>query len=162
MYSAETANPQQHQFIKNFMDRYIEFVTNHWLLCIALGVVTFLLIQEFIETAFRKFETLSPLLVVSKMNNDNTVVIDVREANEFNKGHINSAINTPLASFDKHIDQLKQHKHNPLIVVCQTGTRSTPACKKLIAAGFDQVFSMTGGMQSWEENNYPITKLKNI
>ncbi len=144
------------------MDRYIEFVTNHWLLCIALGVVTFLLLQELIDTLFRKFESLSPLLVVSKMNNDKTVVIDVREANEFKNGHIDSAINTPLGNFEKHIDQLKQHKHNPLIVVCQTGTRSAPACKKLTAAGFDQVFSMTGGMQSWQENNYPIIKLNNI
>ena len=144
------------------MDLYIEFVTNHWLLFIALGVVTFLLIQEFVESVFKKHETLSPLLAVSKMNNDDTVVIDVREAAEFSKGHINSAINTPLENFDKHIEQLKKHMHNPLIVVCQTGTRSTPACKKLAAAGFDKVFSMTGGMQSWKENNYPITKLKNI
>lgn len=142
------------------MDRYIEFVTNHWLLFIALVVVSFLLLQELIETALRKFKMLSPLLVVSKMNNDDTVVIDVREANEFKGGHIESAINTPLANLDKHIGQLNKHKHNPLIVVCQTGTRSTPACKKLTAAGFDQVFCMTGGMQSWEENNFPIKKSK--
>jgi rhodanese-related sulfurtransferase len=140
------------------MDRYIEFVTNHWLLCIALAVVTFLLLQELMDTVLRKFELLSPLLVVSKMNNDNTVIIDVREANEFKNGHIDSAINTPLGNFEKHIEQLKKDKHNPLIVVCQTGTRSTTACKKLTAAGFDQVFSMIGGMQSWQENNYPIKK----
>lgn len=143
------------------MDRYIEFVTNHWLLFIALVVVSFLLLQELVETALRKFEMLSPLLVVSKMNSDDTVVIDVREANEFKSGHIESAISTPLGSFDKHIEKLKKHKHNPLIVVCQTGTRSTPACKKLAAAGFDKVFSMIGGMQSWEENNFPTTKSKN-
>ena len=158
MCSAATAKSTQ--IVKDFMDRYIEFVTNHWLLFIALLVVTFLLLQDLFETVFRKFEMLSPLLVISKMNQDNTVIIDVREANEFKKGHIDSAINTPLGSFDKHVEQLKKHKHNPLIVICQTGTRATPACKKLTSAGFDQIFSMIGGMQSWEENNFPTTKSK--
>ena len=143
------------------MDQYIEFVRNHWLLFIALAVVIFLLLQDLFETAFRKFKMLSPLLVVSKMNNDDTVIIDVRETNEFKSGHIESAISTPLGSFEKHIDKLKKHKQNPLIVVCQTGARSSTACKQLMTAGFDQVFSMIGGMQSWEENNFPTTKSKN-
>ncbi len=142
------------------MDRYIEFVTNHWLLFIALMVVTFLLLQEFFESALRKFEMISPILVVAKMNNEDPVIIDVREANEFKTGHIEGAINTPLSNFDKELEKLSKYKLKPVIVVCQTGTRSTTACKKLTSMGFEKVFSMIGGMQSWEENKYPITKSK--
>ncbi len=142
------------------MDRYIEFVTNHWLLFIALMVVTFLLLQELFESALRKFELISPILVVAKMNNEDPVIIDVRESNEFKTGHIEGAINMPLSNFDKGLEKLSKYKNKPLIVVCQTGTRSTTACKKLTSQGFEKVFSMIGGMQSWEESKYPITKSK--
>jgi len=142
------------------MDRYIEFVTNHWLLFIALMVVTFLLLQELFESALRKFEMISPILVVAKMNNEDPVILDVREANEFKTGHIEGAINTPLSNFDKELEKLSKFKNKALIVVCQTGTRSTTACKKLTSLGFEKVFSMISGMQAWEESKYPITKSK--
>jgi rhodanese-related sulfurtransferase len=45
-------------------------------------------------------------------------------------------------------------------VVCHTGTRSAPACSTLHKLGFENVFLMTGGMQSWEENKLPIVKSK--
>lgn len=138
------------------MDRYLEFILNHYLLSLALAVVTFLLIQDFIETALRNFEVISPVLAVTKMNSDDTVVLDVRDEHEFIKGHIENALNIPLGKLDGRFDQLNHAKDKPIIVVCQTGTRSTPACRALTKNGFKQVFSLTGGMQSWEDNKLPI------
>ncbi|MEQ1636632.1 MAG: rhodanese-like domain-containing protein [Methylococcales bacterium] len=136
------------------MERYLEFILNHYLLALGLAVVTFLLIQELFESAMRKFELISPMLAVAKMNTEDTSVIDVRDGQEFIAGHIESALNIPL---DKLAEQLpKINKNQPVIVVCQTGTRSTPACKLLTKNGFTQVFCLTGGMQSWEENKLPI------
>ena len=138
------------------MDRYLEFILNHYLLSLALAVVTFLLIQDFIETAFRKFEPISPVTAVTKMNTLETVVLDVREEPEFIKGHIEDAINIPLSKLNERVNKLNHAKDKPIIVVCQTGTRSTPACKILTQNGFQNVLSMIGGMQSWEENKLPI------
>ena len=138
------------------MDRYLEFVLNHYMLSLAFAVVTFLLIQDFIETALRKFKVISPILAVTKMNNDETVVIDVRDESDFIKGHIENAQNVPLGRLDERLSQLNSYKDRPLIVVCQTGTRTTPACRTLTKNGFKDVYSLTGGMQSWEENNLPI------
>ncbi|MEN8261126.1 MAG: rhodanese-like domain-containing protein, partial [Pseudomonadota bacterium] len=75
------------------MDRYIEFVTNHWILFIALIVVITLLVQDLLENAFQKTKLLSPTQAVAEMNNDETVVIDVREPQEYSKGHIANSIN---------------------------------------------------------------------
>ncbi|MFW5442905.1 MAG: rhodanese-like domain-containing protein [Methylococcaceae bacterium] len=138
------------------MDQYIEFFTNHYLLSLALVVVTYLLLQDLAENAFKKFETLSPLLVVAKMNSADTVIVDVRDPHDYIKGHIENSINVPLAKFSEKLDTLTQYKKQPVIVVCQTGTRSVPACKTLTKSDFDQVFSMIGGMQSWEDNKLPI------
>lgn len=138
------------------MDRYIEFITNHWLLFVALCVVTFLLIQDFIESLLKKFQSISPIMAVAKMNDENTVIIDVSEENEFVGGHIENAINIPLGSLGQHSDKLADYKTSPVIVVCQTGARSPSACKKLTKMGFENVLNLTGGVRSWKENNLPI------
>ena len=138
------------------MDQYIEFISNHYLLSLALVVVTYLLLQELIESSFNKFERLSPLLAVTKMNSADTIIVDVRDPHEYIKGHIENSINLPLGKFSETLSSLEKYKKNTIIVVCQTGTRSTPACKTLTKADFEKVFNITGGMQSWEDNKLPI------
>lgn len=138
------------------MDQYIEFVTNHYLLAFSLVCVIFLLIQDLLSNSFNKYESISPLIAVTKMNGDDTVVVDVRDTHEFIKSHIEDAINIPLGKLEEQLSSLEKHKKHPLIVVCQTGARSVPACKTLTKAGFEQVFNMVGGMQSWEDNKLPI------
>ena len=138
------------------MDQYIEFAGNHYLLVFALVCVIFLLFQDLFSNAFNKFESISPLIAVTKMNAEDSVVIDIRESHEFLKSHVEDAVNIPLAKLEEQLTKLSQHKKHPLIVVCQTGARSATACKTLSKAGFEQVFNMLGGMQSWEDNKLPI------
>lgn len=138
------------------MDQYIEFATNHYLLSFSLVCVLFLLIQDLVSNSFNKFETISPLIAVTKMNDEKTVVIDVREPDEFLKSHIDNAINVPLGKLEERLNTLATYKNQPIIVTCQTGTRSVVACKTLTKAGFEQIFNMQGGMQSWEDNKLPI------
>ena len=138
------------------MDQYIEFATNHYLLSFSLVCVIFLLIQDLISNTFNKFESVSPLIAVTKMNDEKTVVVDVREPNEFLKSHIENAINVPLGKLEEKLATLEKYKNNLIIITCQTGARSVPACKTLTKAGFEHVFNMQGGMQSWEDNKLPI------
>ena len=138
------------------MDQYIEFATNHYLLSFSLVCVIFLLVQDLVSNSFNKFESISPLIAVTKMDSDKTTVIDVRESAEFIKSHIENAVNVPLGKLEEKLSTLEQYKDQVLIVTCQTGARSVPACKTLTKAGFEQVFNMQGGMQSWEDNKLPI------
>ena len=138
------------------MDHYLEFISNHSMLVLALAVVTFLLIKEFIESAFSPFKNLSPMNAVAKMNGDNLVIIDVRDPHEFILGHIENAINTPLGKLKEQLKSLETYKNKDILLVCQSGTRSSPACKTLIKAGFNHVFNLDGGMQAWEDHKFPI------
>jgi rhodanese-related sulfurtransferase len=138
------------------MDQYIEFATNHYMLSFSLACVIFLLIQDLLSTSFTKHDNVSPLIAVTKMNNDNTIVIDVRDTHEFVKSHIEEAVNIPVGKLDEKLPTLEKHKNHPIVVVCQTGSRSVTACKTLTKAGFTQVFNLSGGMQSWEDNKLPI------
>ena len=139
-------------------DQLLEFVGNHWLMTSALFIVTLLLIQDILDTAFRKHKTLSPAEAVVLMNDDNTVVIDVREPNEFSEGHIEGARNIPLAKLTERAGELESHKQTPVIVTCQSGTRSMAAGKTLTQLGFTQIYEMKGGMFAWKDQNLPISK----
>ncbi|OYV18217.1 MAG: Rhodanese domain-containing protein [Methylococcaceae bacterium NSP1-2] len=138
------------------MDRYIEFILNHYILALALAVVTYLLIQELFDTAFNKSKGVSPLLAVAKMNNSDTIIIDVREPPEFVVSHIEQATNTPLSKLPELLPTLTEQKTKPILVVCQNGTRSASAGKILTKAGFEQVFVITGGMTAWEDYKLPV------
>lgn len=137
------------------MDRYIEFILNHYLLSLALAVVTYLLIQEFFDTAFKKHAAISPLLAVAKMNDSSTVVIDVREPHEFILKHIDGAMNISLGKLAEQLPNLEQYQKTVTLIACETGTRSASAAKILAKAGFEQLFVISGGMQAWE-NDYKL------
>ncbi|PPD50890.1 MAG: rhodanese-like domain-containing protein [Methylobacter sp.] len=144
------------------MDRYIEFALNHYILSLALIIVTYLLVQDFFESAFKKFTVISPLLAVNKMNNEDTVIIDVREPLEFTESHIENAMNTPLSKLPEQLASLETYKKTPILIACQTGTRSATAGKLLTKAGFEQVFVITGGMAAWEgDYKLPVKISKN-
>ncbi|WP_262966973.1 rhodanese-like domain-containing protein [Methylobacter psychrophilus] len=137
------------------MDRYLDFILNHYILSLALAVVTYLLIQELFDTAFKKFNAVSPLLAVAKMNDSDTLVIDVREPSEFIHNHIEQSINMPLGKLPEELAKIAEHKTKPVLISCKTGTRSASAAKLLTKAGFEQVFVITGGMDAWE-NDYKL------
>lgn len=140
------------------MDQYIEFISNHFLLSAALVFVSFMLFQDLYETTFKKYDTLSPLLAVTKMNSHDAIIVDIREPHEYIKGHIENAINIPAEKFSEQANTLDKYKNQPIIVVCQTGSRSVTACNTLTKTNFEQVLNIKGGMQSWEDSNLPINK----
>jgi len=142
------------------MELYIEFATNHWMLVTAFIAVLYFLIQDIIESSLSKYDTISPMLTVSKLNTSNPIIIDVREVGEFAKGHISNAINIPVANIEKQLKKIELYKQDEVIIVCQTGMRSTTACTQLTKLDFEHVFLMKGGMQSWEENKLPVVKGK--
>ena len=142
------------------IDQYIEFASNHWMLVVAFLAVTFFLLQDIIETSVRKYQTISPMLTVTKLNAGNPIIVDVREIGEFKKGHIADAIHIPVGSLESQIKKIELYKKDDVIVICHTGTRSATACSTLTKQGFENIFLMTGGMQSWEENKLPIVTSK--
>lgn len=79
-------------------------------------------------------------------NKDACTVLDVREANEWNAGHIPGAVWIPLGQLNKRIRELPQNQD--IIVVCRSGNRSAIATKLLMDQGF-RAQNLTGGMLNW-------------
>jgi rhodanese-related sulfurtransferase len=139
-------------------DRLLEFIGNHWIMASGLFIITILLIQDFVESAFRKHKTVSPTQAVVLMNDDNSVLVDVRDASEYAEGHIEGALHIPLAKLEDRAIELQDYKQKPVIVTCQSGTRSGAASRKLTALGFTEVYEMKGGLLAWGDQKLPVTK----
>ena len=139
-------------------DRLMEFAGNHWLMVSGLFITFILLVQDILDSAFKKHKSITPSQAVLLMNDDNTMVVDVREPSEFSEGHIQGAINIPLAKLNDRSYELEANKNQPIIVTCQSGTRSLAAGKKLTSLGYTQISELRGGMYAWLDQNLPITK----
>jgi rhodanese-related sulfurtransferase len=84
--------------------------------------------------------------------------VDVREANEFKGGHIPYARNIPVDRINERGKELEKLKTKPLLLVCQTGSRSGQACAELLKDGFVQAVALSGGMAAWQQAGMPVEK----
>ena len=84
----------------------------------------------------------------------NLVILDVRELYEFESyGRIPDAINLPWNSGVLDTAYTRFSLNDTIIVVCKAGSRSKPASSFLDGKGYENVYNMLGGMNSW---HYPI------
>ncbi|GAB6066800.1 rhodanese-like domain-containing protein [Methylothermus subterraneus] len=142
------------------MERLLEFIGNHLYLVLAFAAVVVLLLRDLIEGLLRKYQVITPMEAVMLINQDDAVVVDVRQPNEWAKGHIVGAKLIALEELEKRLSELEDLKSKPIIVTCQSGIRAPAACKRLIQAGFEKVYLLKNGMTAWEEANLPVTKSK--
>ncbi len=137
------------------MTRFLEFLVNHWILS-GLWFVLFSALLAYINSKIAKGVT--PHQATLLINKHNSIVLDVRERKDFDRGHIVDALNIPLAKLHERITELDKKKEVPIVVVCQMGHQSGDAVKALEAKGFAQAVKMSGGMTEWQVQNLPVVK----
>jgi rhodanese-related sulfurtransferase len=94
-----------------------------------------------------------------------TLIIDIREPAEFERGHIPGAILSPrgLLEFEIHrlVDQNRRdvevpHEEQSIVLYCGTGGRSALAAKAVEDLGYKNVRSMAGGIVAWAQAGLPV------
>jgi len=135
---------------------FIEFVNENIGWFLALVAVANLLLWSMIQNRVTGANLVSALAMPSLQRKGKSMLIDVNKADSFNTGHIPSAINMPLESFDVNDKTINKHKDSTIIIMCQTGARSNKAAKLLVKAGFSNVNILQGGLVSWTKENLPL------
>ena len=144
---------------KQVMQEYIDFVTNNPMLAGAWVVIAAMLIHSVVKAKLSKTNNINPQEATLLINKQDAIVVDVRSAEEFKKGHIVNAKNITVSQIDEgKFAAIENDKQTPIIVVCATGTRSGGAGDKLANAGFEQVNNLFSGMSGWTAANLPTTK----
>ncbi|AOQ20015.1 rhodanese-like domain-containing protein [Streptococcus agalactiae] len=100
--------------------------------------------KQLLSGLFSAGDGLSISDVTQALKEKNTVLLDVREIDEFTSGHIPQAINQPLSQ----LEQFKGDKNKHYLVICQSGMRSQRATDYLTSQGY-QVVNVKGGMNAW-------------
>jgi rhodanese-related sulfurtransferase len=79
---------------------------------------------------------------------DNLIVIDVRELWEYDEVNI-GALNIPLNDLPKQLKELDYCVNKEVVVHCKSGNRSNQAMKYLLKQGFKNVKSLDGGIEAY-------------
>ena len=76
-------------------------------------------------------------------------LVDVREQNEWDAGHVEGSTLHPLSAFDP--EQLPRDK--PVVLICRSGRRSLTALHAARAAGFKDIWHYKGGVLGWAQED---------
>ena len=105
------------------------------------------LMKDYVNT---DMPSIMPASEVFTLNTTNQVyIIDIRNEEDFNAGHIANAHNVALANILDHIKSVDLSNYTKVAIVCYTGQTAGFAASVLRVMGYDKVFSMKWGMCAW-------------
>src|SRR5947207_167373 len=84
-----------------------------------------------------------------------TVLIDVREPDEWRQGHIPQAVGISRGFLELRVEEKVPDHKTPIIVQCASGTRSLLASRALRELGYENVYNLTGGFNAWKDRGLP-------
>jgi molybdopterin/thiamine biosynthesis adenylyltransferase/rhodanese-related sulfurtransferase len=113
--------------------------------------------KELLSHTKNQIKEVSVQEVNDKLNPDNGfTLLDVREADEWEQGHLNKAIFLPRGFLEVKAEKMLADRNQPIVVYCAGGTRSAFAAKTLQDLGYSNVCSMRGGFTEWKNNGLPF------
>jgi molybdopterin/thiamine biosynthesis adenylyltransferase/rhodanese-related sulfurtransferase len=111
---------------------------------------------EVIRQIKSQIEEVDPSVVQEHLGNG-VVLVDVRETDEWDAGHIPGAVHVPRGYLESRIDGAVPDRSQRVVVYCASGTRSALAANTLREMlGYENVASMTGGITLWKDRGYDV------
>ena len=140
------------------MEKLPEFVANHLFLFSLLLAILTLLAWNLFGDMLSGVKLIQPDEVTRLINREDAKVIDLRAQKDFENGHIIDAINISADQLASQLEKLKKYKENGIIFCCASGAVSAKEARKLMNEGYQKVYSLKGGLLSWQNANLPLTK----
>ncbi len=100
--------------------------------------------------------TISASALADRMAGNGVRVVDVRGRSEWNEGHIRGATHIYLGELLERKNELRHDE--PIIVHCESGTRSSIGASLLRAQGFTNVTNFPGGVLAWRKAGLPLVQ----
>lgn len=139
------------------MNRILEYITNHPFLVAAAAILAVLAIVIEVRQRVRGSSAVSPADAV-RLANSGAVFVDVRDAKDYEAGHIIDARHIPAGEVASRVETLKKYREKPVVVYCESGFASAGAARTLRTNGFGKVVTLRGGLNSWRQENLPLVK----
>ena len=84
------------------------------------------------------------------------VIVDVRNVEDYNEGHIKGAINIPSQYLEATVENLEHYKKDIIIVYSLNGVKGSNASMIFTDNGFARVYNLDGGISAWIKEGFPI------
>ncbi|QDU78998.1 putative adenylyltransferase/sulfurtransferase MoeZ [Polystyrenella longa] len=88
-------------------------------------------------------------------NNDDFLLLDVREEDEYQTVHVEGATLVPMSQIQDRVGELDPQKDSEVVVYCHHGGRSMKVMLWLRKQGFSKAINMSGGIDEWAEKIDP-------
>jgi molybdopterin/thiamine biosynthesis adenylyltransferase/rhodanese-related sulfurtransferase len=111
--------------------------------------------RELLAQAKSEIQEVDPVDAASRVEAGGTVLLDVREPDEWEQGAIPGALHIPRGHLEAQIETRIVDKSVPVVVYCAGGVRSAFATKTLQDLGYGNVVSMAGGFGRWKDEGRP-------
>ena len=135
---------------------FIQFLQGELLLTGTLFALIILLIVNIFSEKYRKYQVVDTNGAVSLMDDDELIIIDVREEKERKAGFLSKDLNIPMGQVKAKMDSLDKSKN--ILVYCKSGTRSDRIADILSKNDFQKVSSLKGGFNAWLKADLPIQR----
>ena len=135
---------------------FIQFLQGELLLTGTLFALIILLIVNLYSEKYRKYKVVDTNGAVSLMDDDELLIIDVREEKERKAGFLSNDLNIPMGQVKAKMDTLDKSKN--ILVYCKSGTRSDRIADILSKNDFQKVSSLKGGFNAWLKADLPIQR----
>lgn len=100
------------------------------------------------EVEKEMYETITPEEAKRIMDSEEVIILDVREKDEYDAGHIKGAILIPYTEIATKASKMIPDKNAKILVYCRSGRRSKIASEQLILIGYTNIFEF-GGIIDW-------------
>lgn len=143
------------------MQEIMQFVSRHPILSIAwVGLLAAVLFTTF-KGLTSKIKVITRGEATRLINKEDAVVVDMRQRDDFRKGHIAGSVNVlPAEIKANNLGELEKHKDKPIIVVDGSGMQAQDPATTLNKAGFERVFVLKEGVAGWSGENLPLVRGK--
>lgn len=141
------------------MDQIIEFAGNNAVLVTLLMISFLVMLFSELRRKTAGMVAIDPVAAVQIINN-NGIVLDVRNAEAFARGHIANAKNIPYDEIEANQSRIDGWKNKPLIAVDDTGMTATRAVAELRNSGFESAYTLKGGINAWTQAGLPVVSAK--
>ncbi len=114
--------------------------------------------ERLVGEAKRNVTKISPVDAAAKNKTGAAVIIDVRDAEEWNEERIPGAVHLSRGTIELDIEEQVPDPNALIICHCGAGGRSALAAESLQKMGYNNVRSMAGGLKAWKAAGLPTTK----
>lgn len=104
----------------------------------------------------QELQKIGPNTAKKWLDQDEAILIDVREPDEYVREHIPQAHLVPLSGFNP--DDFPREHDKTAIFHCQSGSRTAGAAPRILSTGFKDVFQLEGGLKAWRGAGFAVNE----